>query len=166
MARADTWAPIYWRVKKIMNWRRVPLRIPIYFCLLPLIVICLWFPFHSASSSPVVGASGIAKGGFECKEAVIDCGKVRLGQPIQRTIRLFNDSSETRHIMKVTPSRPFVKAVHFSKSVAPQSWGEVAVSIDPARRPGVYQACVLIITDHPQRSHINPALSCEVLPGR
>ena len=145
--------------------RKAPLRTGIYFCLLCLIAVCLWFRFHSASSSPVVSPSGIAKGGFECKETAIDFGKVRLGQPIHRTIRLFNDSSETRHIVKVTPSRAFVKAVGFSKTVAPQSCGEVAVSIDPAGKPGLYYACVLIETDHPQRSHINPGVSCEVLPG-
>ena len=153
------------RMKQSVNRRRVPLRIPVYLCLLCVIAACLWLRLHSASRVPGASSFRDARGGFDCKETVIKCGKVRLGQPVQRTIRLFNDSSETRHILKVSPSRSFVKAVDFSKAVAPQSWGEVAVSIDPARKPGVYQACVLIITDYPQRPFINAALSCEVLPA-
>ena len=156
---------VYNRVTRIKSWRRFRVRIPLYLGVLRLVLVGLFFRFDSASRLPVTDTSGVEEGVFECEEVVTDCGTFRLGEPIRHTIRLFNNSSETRHILQVVPSRGYLKVDSFSKRVAPRSWGEVAVSIDPAGKPGVYQACVLIMTDHPQRPRINPAVSCEVLPA-
>lgn len=102
---------------------------------------------------------------FLCEDRKADCGKVRIGQPAEHTFRLFNTSSETRHILKVMPGCSYVKVVRFSKDVAPQSWGEVVVSLDTSCCPGIRRSSVVIATDAARKPNVNTWVFCKVLPA-
>jgi len=102
---------------------------------------------------------------FLCEDRKADCGNVRMGPPAEHTFRLFNTSSELRHIVSVSPGCDCAKVVRFSKDVAPQSWGEVTVSLDTTGCPGIRRSSVVIATDAARKPNVNTWVSCKVLPA-
>lgn len=147
------------------NWRGLFIVGSLCSGLLFLVSSALLLRTHFVPRVPVEDAFGVAEAALRCEERTASCGEFRIGQPVQHTFRLFNMSSETRHILKVVPGCSCAKVTHFSKDVAPQSWGEVAVSIDTTGNPGLRQSSLLIITDDAERPKLNLLVSCEVLPA-
>lgn len=145
---------------RIWNWRGWSILALVCSGLLFLVSVCLLWRTYSISRTNIAD-----EGAFRLEKRSIDGGKARIGQPVKCTFRLFNMSSETRHVLKVVPGCSCTKVAHFSKDVAPQSWGEVTVSIDTTGHPGLRQSSVLITTDDVKRSQLNPLVSCEVLPS-
>ncbi len=103
--------------------------------------------------------------GLSCDEPHHNYGAVRVGQIVQHTFCVQNNTNETRHILKVVPGCGCTRIVSFSGTIAPQTSGHVVVAVDTDDTPGVRQSSISVATDDLITPSIHLSIACEVRPS-